>query len=313
MNMSGTAKHPGNTASKIKNGHLSRFINDEIEFEPNFDKSSVDVTQMYLSEIGFAPLLTHAQEIEYSKAAQTGDIEARDNMIKSNLRLVVKIARTYLHRGLLLSDLIEEGNLGLMRAVEKYDTTLGYRFSTYATWWIRQAVERAIMNQSRTVRLPVHMLKRISRCLNMIQKLAIDEQAPSIHKVAQALQRPVDDVSTMLQYSENAISLDTPASDFNHSIQDVLPASSSVNPEAIFQEESFQAQVIDWLDSLPQPQREVVIRRFGLMGREPETLDEIGENIGVTREKVRHLQLDSLKRLKQIIKSEGLDEEQLFS
>lgn len=313
--MSGTTKH-SNGAIKAKSaGYLSPFVADEISeiMAPRFDKGTVDVTQMYLSEIGFAPLLSHAEEIEFCRSAQDGDIVSRDKVINGNLRLVVKIARTYLHRGLLLSDLIEEGNIGLMHAVEKFDGELGFRFSTYATWWIRQSIEKAIMNQSRTVRLPIHMLKRISRCLSMIQKLSVDERTPSLIDVAKALELPCDNIGELLQYTENTISLDTPMSEFSHSLQDILPDSIAINPESIFQEESFQEHVIYWLDSLPQQHREVVIRRFGLMGRDPETLDDIGKNIGITRERVRHVQFDALKRLKQVIKSEGLDEEQLFS
>lgn len=308
-------KHTNSTINQKTAGYISPFVAEEINevISPRFDKSVVDVTQIYLSEIGFAPLLNHEEEINFCKAAQEGDIAARDKVINGNLRLVVKIARTYLHRGLLLSDLIEEGNLGLMRAVEKFDGELGFRFSTYATWWIRQAIEKAIMNQSRTVRLPIHMLKRISRCLNMIQRLAVDERAPTVTEVADALQQPYDNIGVLLQYTENTISLDTPMSAFNHSLQDMLPDTTAVNPEAIFQEESFQEHVIHWLDSLPQQHREVVIRRFGLLDRDPETLDEIAKNIGISRERVRHVQFDALKRLKQIIKSEGLDEEQLFS
>lgn len=277
------------------------------------DKDTFDVTQKYLSEIGFEPLLTHQEEISLSKAAQKGDLAARDRMINGNLRLVVKISRTYLHRGLLLSDLIEEGNIGLMRAVEKYDADLGFRFSTYATWWIRQAVERAIMNQSRTVRLPIHMLKRISKCLNMIHKLAKEDHKPTIVEVAAAMHKKTEEVGLLLQYTENTLSIDTPLSEFNHSLQDSLPDSSISNPAEIFQEESFHEHVIDWLDNLPQQYREVVIRRFGLLGCDPETLEQVGDNIGITRERVRQVQIDALKKLKEMIKDEGLEEDQLFN
>ncbi len=273
---------------------------------------NVDVTQIYLSEIGYEPLLSHAEEILLSKAAAKGDISARDKIINGNLRLVVKIARTYLHRGLLLSDLIEEGNIGLMRAVEKFNPDLGYRFSTYATWWIRQAVERAIMNQSRTVRLPIHMLKRITRCLNMVQKLAVEDHTPSVTEVANALNESVEEVGSLLQYTENSLSLETPVTEYNHPLQDALPDSVAVNPEVIFQEESFHEHVISWLDNLPELYREVVVRRFGLLGHEPETLEEVGENVGLTRERVRQVQIDALKKLREMIRDEGLDESELL-
>lgn len=310
----GTPRHVRGVIKSATNKYASPFLPHDIleTIEQKIDNDFVDVTQMYLAEIGFESLLTHADEIKLSKAAQRGDIKARDQMINGNLRLVVKIARTYLHRGLLLSDLIEEGNIGLMRAVEKYNPDLGYRFSTYATWWIRQAIERAIMNQSRTVRLPIHMLKRISKCLNMMQKLARDDHNPTIAEVAQALNESSEEVSKLLQYTENTISMDTPLTEFNHPLQDAIPDTIDINPELVFQEESFHEHVIDWLDNLPQQYRDVVVRRFGLLGHEPETLEEIGDNLHITRERVRQIQLDALKRLKQMIREEGLDEDELL-
>jgi RNA polymerase nonessential primary-like sigma factor len=277
------------------------------------EKTDIDVTQIYLSEIGFKPLLSMEEEISLSTAAHKGDTVSRDKMINGNLRLVVKIARTYLHRGLLLSDLIEEGNIGLMRAVEKFDPSLGFRFSTYATWWIRQGIERAIMNQSRTVRLPIHMLKRITKCLAMIQTLANEDHTPTVSEVATALNESVEEVGLLLQYTENTLSMDMPISEYNHPLQDALPDTVAINPELIFQEESFHQHVIGWLDNLPANAREVIVRRFGLLGRDPETLEEVGENIGLTRERVRQVQIDALKRLKEILKEEGLDEDAIFN
>lgn len=291
----------------------SAFVDQVYDHPVEIDKSDVDVTQMYLSEIGFKPLLSFEEEISLSRAAHQGDTVSRDKMINGNLRLVVKIARTYLHRGLLLSDLIEEGNLGLMRAVEKFNPSLGFRFSTYATWWIRQAIERAIMNQSRTVRLPIHMLKRITKCLSMVQKLGAADHSPTVSEVANALHQSVEEVGMLLQYTEGTLSMDAPGSEFNHPLQDALPDNASINPELIFQEESFHEHVIGWLDSLPDSSREVIVRRFGLLGRDPETLEEVGENIGLTRERVRQVQIDALKRLKEILKDEGLDEDSVFN
>lgn len=311
--MAGTKRVTG--IIKPANGkYISPFLANEIlDTEPKITEAFADVTQMYLGEIGFEPLLSHEDEIRFSKAAKRGDLIARDKMINGNLRLVVKIARSYLHRGLLLADLIEEGNIGLMRAVEKFDADLGFRFSTYATWWIRQAIERAIMNQSRTVRLPIHMLKRITKCLNMIQKLGRDDHTPTVSEIAIALHQPAEEIGQLLQYTENTLSMDTPISEFNHPLQDALPDNIAINPELIFQAESFHEHVIDWLDNLPQQYRDVVIRRFGLLGHEPETLEEVGENLGITRERVRQIQLDALKRLKDMIKLEGLDQDQLLS
>lgn len=285
---------------------------DQIYNQIELNKSDVDVTQMYLSEIGYKPLLSVEDEITLSTAAHKGDTVSRDKMINGNLRLVVKIARTYLHRGLLLSDLIEEGNIGLMRAVEKFNPNLGFRFSTYATWWIRQAIERAIMNQSRTVRLPIHVLKRITKCLSTIQKLGNDNHVPTVSEVANELHESVEDIGQLLQYTENTLSMDMPMSEYNHPLQDAIPDSVAINPELIFQEESFHQHVIGWLDSLPEYAREVIVRRFGLLGRDPETLEEVGDNIGLTRERVRQVQLDALKRLREILKEEGLGEDEIF-
>lgn len=312
--MAGTKRVTG-IVKPVGAQYRSPFVpNDTFETsEPKINEAYADVTQMYLGEIGFEPLLTHEDEITLSKAAQRGDMHSRDKMINGNLRLVVKIARTYLHRGLLLSDLIEEGNIGLMRAVEKFDPDLGYRFSTYATWWIRQAIERAIMNQSRTVRLPIYMLKRISKCLNMIHKLAVEDHNPTVAEVATALHQPTEEVGQLLQYTENTLSMDTPVTEFNHPLQDALPDTIAINPELIFQEESFHEHVIDWLDSLPQQLREVVIRRFGLQGHDAQTLEQVGEELGLTRDRVRQLQMDALKRLRDLIREEGLDEDELFS
>jgi len=316
--MVGTIKHFIGVIKPKTPEYTSAFIGDaEIKFDQLEgsapDQADVDVTQMYLSEIGYKPLLTMEEEISLSNAAHKGDTVARDKMINGNLRLVVKIARTYLHRGLLLSDLIEEGNIGLMRAVEKFNPTLGFRFSTYATWWIRQAIERAIMNQSRTVRLPIHMLKRITKCLSMIQKLANDDHSPTVAEVAHALNESVEEVGQLLQYTENTLSMDMPISEFNHPLQDALPDTVAINPELIFQEESFHQHVIGWLDNLPENAREVIVRRFGLLGRDPETLEEVGDNIGLTRERVRQVQIDALKKLREVLREEGLDEDSIFN
>jgi RNA polymerase nonessential primary-like sigma factor len=308
-------KHIVGVVKPLPNKYKSQFLPNEMleSIEPKIDKNYIDVTQIYLGEIGFEPLLTHDDEIRLSTAAHRGDLAARDQMINSNLRLVVKIARSYLHRGLLLADLIEEGNIGLMRAVEKYDPTLGFRFSTYATWWIRQAIERSIMNQSRTVRLPIHMLKKITKCLNMMQKLAKEDHVPSVHEIAQALHESSEEVGMLLQYMENTLSMDTPVTEFNHPLQDALPDTVAINPELIFQQENFHQQVVDWLDNLPKLYRDVVVRRFGLLGHEAETLEEVGENLHITRERVRQIQLDALKRLREMIGKDGVDESELFN
>lgn len=301
-----------NTTGMYQSPFVPEELIDTLE-TPKFSDDFVDVTQMYLSEIGFEPLLNREEEIVLARAAQAGDIAARDRMINANLRLVVKLARTYLHRGLLLADLIEEGNIGLMHAVGKYDPDLGFRFSTYATWWIRQAIERAIMNQSRIVRLPIHMLKRITKCLSMVQELSSAQHSPTIAEVAGAMHKSEEEVARLLQYTENTLSMDTPINEYNYQLQDALPDSEMGNPELIFQEENFHAHVIEWLDNLPKEHREVMIRRFGLLGYEPETLEQVGENLNMTRERVRQIQIDALKLLRSMVLEEGLDSGELLS
>jgi len=213
----------------------------------------IDATSLYLKEIGYSPLLTAAEEVFYARKFLKGDESARQRMIESNLRLVVKIARRYVNRGLELLDLIEEGNIGLMRAVEKFDPELGYRFSTYATWWIRQTIERALMNQTRTIRLPVHIVKELNVYVRASRKLA----------------QRLDHAPT---------------------------------PEAINK----------WLSQLPEKQREVLVRRFGLLHHQEETLEQVGLEIGLTRERVRQIQVDALRRLRDVLRKHGLNGDVLF-
>jgi RNA polymerase nonessential primary-like sigma factor len=269
--------------------------------------SHADATKLYLKEIGFSPLLTAQEEVHFARRSQKGDAAARRRMIESNLRLVVKIARRYMNRGLSLLDLIEEGNLGLIRAVEKFDPERGFRFSTYATWWIRQTIERAIMNQTRTIRLPVHVLKEI----NVYQRAArylsqkLDHE-PSPEEVANLLDKPVEDVKDMLGLNERVASVDAPLDDDpDRSLLDAIADEGAPNPEAMLQREDLQQLIRQWLDELSDKQREVVERRFGLSGHEVATLEEVGEMIGVTRERVRQIQVEALKRLRTILEKAG--------
>lgn len=247
-----------------------------------FDASakSLDATQMYLSEIGFSPLLTAEEEVLYARRALRGDEAARKRMIESNLRLVVKISRRYSNRGLALLDLIEEGNLGLIRAVEKFDPERGFRFSTYATWWIRQTIERALMNQTRTIRLPIHVVKELNIYLRTARELSqrLDHE-PTPEEIALELDRPVDDVTKMLRLNERISSVDTPI------------GGDELNPK----------------------QKEVLARRFGLLGYEPSTLEEVGREINLTRERVRQIQVEGLRRLREILVKQGLNMEALFN
>jgi len=275
---------------------------------------SLDATQIYLSEIGFSPLLTAEEEVYYSRLSLRGDAAARRRMIESNLRLVVKISRRYLNRGLALLDLIEEGNLGLIRAVEKFDPERGFRFSTYATWWIRQTIERAIMNQTRTIRLPIHVVKELNIYLRAARELAQElDHEPTAEDIAIKLDKPVADVSKILKLNEKVSSVDNPISGSNDKgLLEVIAAGDHYAPETTNMNDDINDSLVRWLNELNTKQREVLARRFGLLGHEPSTLEVVGREIGLTRERVRQIQVEALKRMQDILKSQGLSIETLF-
>lgn len=276
--------------------------------------SQLDATRLYLNEIGFSKLLTAEEEVYYARLAQKGDAAARRRMIECNLRLVVKIARRYMNRGLALLDLIEEGNLGLIRAVEKFDPERGFRFSTYATWWIRQTIERAIMNQTRTIRLPIHVVKEINIYLRATRHLSqtLDHE-PSTEEIADMLDKPISEVKRMLGLNERIASVDTPMGrDADNSLLDAIPDETNSDPVTLLQDNDVKANLDKWLDQLSEKQREVVERRFGLHGYDVSTLEEVGNTIGVTRERVRQIQLEALKKLRDILEKEGFSVEALF-
>jgi RNA polymerase nonessential primary-like sigma factor len=264
-----------------------------------------DPTHLYLSEIGYSPLLSAAEEVHYARLAQRGDASARRRMIESNLRLVVKIARNYLNRGLAFLDLIEEGNLGLIHAVEKFDPERGFRFSTYATWWIRQTIERALMNQTRTVRLPIHIIKQINAYVRTSRSLAqrLDHE-PSLEEVARVMQKSAAEVERMMSLYEREVSIDSAGAQ-DRTLLETLPDESWSDPSEILQDAEVSFNIDVWLQELNDKQREVVEYRFGLHGREAATLEEVGDRIGVTRERVRQIQLEALQRLRQIMERTG--------
>lgn len=274
----------------------------------------LDATRLYLGEIGFSPLLTAEEEVHYSRLAQKGDESGRKKMIESNLRLVVKIARRYLNRGLALLDLIEEGNLGLIRAVEKFDPERGFRFSTYATWWIRQTIERAIMNQTRTIRLPIHVVKEINIYLRAARHLAqtLDHE-PSPEEIAEMLDKPIADVKRMLGLNERIASVDSPLGrDADNSLLDAIPDENNTDPILLLQDDDVRGNIEQWLAQLTDKQREVVERRFGLNGHDVSTLEEVGNTIGVTRERVRQIQIEALRKLREILEKEGFSGDALL-
>jgi len=273
---------------------------------------SQDVTRIYLSEIGKARLLTADEEITLSLAARKGCLASRQRMIESNLRLVVNVARPYIKRGLPLLDLVEEGNLGLIRAVEKFDPDRGCRFSTYATWWIRQSVERAIMNQCRTVRLPIHIIRELTIYLRTSRKLEQSlNRRPTAEEVAQELDTDPKCVKRLFILSDPVSSADEVSdsdSRSGRSMLETMADENEANPEVRYAGEAAEELLGKWLGQLPAQQRNVVEHRYGLHGQGRRTLEEVGELLGVTRERVRQVQLAALSRLREISSRDGFSE-----
>ncbi|EPE37750.1 polymerase sigma factor [Candidatus Photodesmus katoptron] len=289
------------------------FSTDKEEFEVS--EKNLDATQMYLGEIGFSPLLTAEEEVFYARRVLLGDNIARKRMIESNLRLVVKISRRYNNRGLALLDLIEEGNLGLIRAVEKFDPERGFRFSTYATWWIRQTIERALMNQTRIIRLPIHVVKELNIYLRTARELSQQlDYEPTAEEIAVKLDKSASDVSKVLRLNEHIGSVDIPIGNSGEKVLlDIIPDLNNSDPELSTQDKDIEESLIHWLDELNPKQKEVLARRFGLLGYEPATLEEVGREISLTRERVRQIQVEGLRRLKEILINQGLNMENLFN
>jgi len=269
-----------------------------------------DVTHLYLNEIGRTRLLTAEQEVELARAAQRGCLASRQRMIEANLRLVVKVARSYSGRGLPLLDLIEEGNLGLIRAVEKFDPERGYRFSTYATWWIRQSVERALMNQCRTVRLPIHVIRELSLHLKAARQLEQKlHRKPTAEELAEELDSNPQAVLTLFDLNEKTASGDEPLNpESAFGVLDSIADEYRRNPEAQCADIAAEVVLRHWLQQLSAQQREVIEQRFGLRGQGRRTLEQVGCSMGITRERVRQIQMSALARLREVSRNEGYAE-----
>ncbi|NMG33137.1 RNA polymerase sigma factor RpoS [Azoarcus sp. TTM-91] len=273
-----------------------------------------DVTQIYLNEIGANPLLSAEEEAALARRVRAGDFDARQTMIERNLRLVVNIAKHYLNRGIPLLDLVEEGNLGLMHALEKFDPERGFRFSTYATWWIRQNIERAIMNQSRTIRLPVHVVKELNQVLRAQRNLEASSNGEcSLEEIASRLEKPIEDVRAILALSEHTASLDAPLDiDPSLSIGESLADDRAETPETQIHTAEIEGLIHAWIDMLNDKQRLVIRHRYGIDECELMTLEELAARLELTRERVRQIQLEALGQLRRILKRRGISKDVLL-
>ena len=259
---------------------------------------SLEALDLYLKEIARYPILTKEQETDYSQKAQDGCLKSRDQMIQSNLRLVVKIARRYLKSGMQFLDLIEEGNLGLLHALEKFDPNKGCRFSTYSAWWIQQNIERAIMNQGKTVRIPIHIAKLQNSINKATRQMSMDQFNVDIKEVAKRLNKKESDIERAVMYQEKNISMDAPINgDIETSFVNILQKESEDDPYHNLLHQGYQHSFYKLIQQLPKKNFDVISRRYGLFGFDSMTLQETGDDLGITREKVRQIQVQTINML----------------
>jgi RNA polymerase nonessential primary-like sigma factor len=294
------------------------------EMAGDLSGESSDTLTLYLRDVRRTTLFTAEEEYETAMRARAGDFAARQSMIEHNLRLVVSIAKGYLGRGVPLSDLIEEGNLGLMHAIDKFEPERGFRFSTYATWWIRQAVERAVMNQGRVIRLPVHVVRDLQQVLRARRTLENDPafmagrsgegEGVRVEDVAALLGREVQEVAQLLAMAETPKSLDAVVdrSDDEHTLGDFMADELALDPTGVTHNHEVERLLAGWIDSLSHREKEVLEGRFGLHHREPETLEVLSDRLGLTRERVRQIQNEALTKLKRQMARSGVDRDSLF-
>ncbi|MBP2700446.1 RNA polymerase sigma factor RpoS [Photobacterium lucens] len=275
-----------------------------------------DVVRLYLNDISNKPLLTKEDEIQYSRKFLMGDSSAKKVLVESNLRLVVSIAKKYHAAQMSLNDLIDEGNIGLMTAVDKFDPEKGFRFSTYATWWIKQTIERAIHNQNRTIRLPVHVSKEINTLLRTHRELMkANNSEPTQDDIAKELNKDINKISSLLSSEINVVSLEQTLGDSDNSntVAYLVADEQIATPGAETDNEDMIKLTSMILDKIPPRDREIICRRYGLMGYEPHTLQEVADSVGLTRERIRQLQIKTLKTLKRSLERENYDLNILFS
>ena len=289
----------------------------EEELEEEIDLDAIDLLEgigtedpvrMYLKEIGTVPLLTAEEELRLAKRKADGDVTAKERLIEANLRLVVSIAKRYTGRGMSFLDLVQEGNLGLIKGVEKFDYTKGYKLSTYATWWIRQSVTRALADQARTIRVPVHMVETINKMSKMQRKLTLElGYEPSVTELADALEMTEDKVMEIMQIAREPASLETPIGEEDDSnLGDFVADNNAVTPEGNVETVMLREHIDALLEDLKERERQVIILRFGLIDGHPRTLEEVGKEFNVTRERIRQIEAKALRKLRNPVRSKRI-------